>query len=110
MFRHLKQIIGQYWTKNRAPALNDIGKKYAPPLSDDERLWNKLIEAGGCEACAVLPKRFMEGPSGGINVNVFCAHCGQGYNLAPAAQWAQKIHVDRRYTVREIQSPPTRMD
>ena len=98
MFRHLREIIGQYWTRNRAPALNDVGKPYAPPLSDAERLWNRLVDAGGCVECRTLPKRFVEGPSGGMCVNVFCAQCGQGYNLTPVANWAEKIHVDKRYT------------
>jgi hypothetical protein len=103
--RLLRDIIGDYWSMNKAPGINDIGKKYAPPLRDEERLWNKLIEAGGCCDCHAKPKMFVEGPSGGMCQNVFCAQCGQGYNLTPLAHYAERIHKDLNYVARP--SPPT---
>jgi hypothetical protein len=97
MLRRLREIIGQYWEKVRPPGLNDLGHAEATPLSPDERLWNAMIDAGGCVECAAKPKFLVEGPSGGMSQNVFCAHCGQGYNLIPVGHWAQKIHVDKGY-------------
>jgi hypothetical protein len=64
---------------------------------DRERLWNQLLRAKGCVKCDTLPKYFAEGPSGGMCTNVFCTHCGQGYNLTPIAHWAELIHRDERY-------------
>jgi hypothetical protein len=28
---------------------------------------------------------------------VFCADCGQGYNITPMAGWAERIHRDEKY-------------
>jgi hypothetical protein len=81
----------------RFPGVNDQGKTEAGPPMDEERLWNQMLKAGGCVDCKTKPKSFIEGPSGGMSTNVFCPHCGQGYNLTPIAQWAQRIHKDERY-------------
>lgn len=97
MIRRLRELIGRYWRKTAAPGLAYIGFKEAPPLSDGERLWNQLIDAGGCIKCTKLPKGFFEGPSGGICTNVFCSQCGQGYNLTPMIHIAELIHKDERY-------------
>lgn len=97
MLRHLRNIIGQYWERNVAPRLNDVGLVGVDPLDDKHRIWNRLIEAGGCFHCGIEPKAFIEGPSGGMSTNVFCARCGQGYNLTPVAHWAEMIHRDERY-------------
>jgi hypothetical protein len=71
------------------------------PLTESESLWNQLVAAKGCIKCNKLPKGFIEGPSGGMSTNVFCSQCGQGYNLTPIAQWAELIHKDEKYVVRE---------
>jgi hypothetical protein len=42
----------------------------------------------------------MEGPKGGMSVNVFCGRCGQGYNITPVVEIAEIIHVDKRYVIR----------
>lgn len=99
MIRRLRELIGRFWSSNVAPRLNDLGLKGAEPLSPAEKLWNDLLRAGGCVKCTKLPKGFYEGPSGGMCTNVFCAHCGQGYNLTPVAQWAELIHVDKKYAI-----------
>lgn len=97
MLRHLREIIGQYWERVRFPGINDMGKREAFPPKDEERLWNQMIDAGGCVDCNAKPKFLAEGPSGGVSTNVFCAHCGQGYNLTPIAHWAERIHRDESY-------------
>jgi hypothetical protein len=97
MMRRLHDLISRYWGRNVAPKLNDMGLLGAEPLSDRERLWNQLLRAKGCVKCDTLPKYFAEGPSGGMCTNVFCTHCGQGYNLTPIAHWAELIHRDERY-------------
>jgi hypothetical protein len=73
------------------------------PLSESEELWNRMVQAGGCTECKKRPKGFCEGPRGGMNVNVFCSQCGQGFNILPEAQWAQLIHKDEKYIVKDEQ-------
>jgi hypothetical protein len=68
-----------------------------PVMTEEQILWDKIVAAGGCVECKTYPKKFYEGPSGGICTNIFCAHCGQGYNVAPTVQWAERIHKDVRY-------------
>lgn len=65
--------------------------------SEEEMLWQQLVANGGCVDCTAKPKLLCEGPAGGMCVNVFCGHCGQGYNLTPVAHFAQRIHKDLRY-------------
>ncbi len=97
MLRRLRELVGRYWERNKPPYLNAIGTKEATPLSDGERLWNELMRAGGCIKCDRHPKVFREGPSGGLSTNVFCGHCGQGYNLTPMVHTAELIRKDERY-------------
>jgi hypothetical protein len=97
MIRAFRELIRTYWEKNVAPRLNDLGKNGVEPLSDRHRLWNQLVDAGGCVDCDKQPKGFYEGPSGGMSQNVFCSQCGQGYNLTPVAHWAERIHKDEAY-------------
>jgi hypothetical protein len=40
---------------------------------------------------------WMRGPEGGACVNVFCGHCGQGFNITPIIGIAERIHKDTRY-------------
>lgn len=94
--RRLVDIIGGLISKTNHALVGDT-----TPLSPAETLWNDMIKAGGCVKCTTKPKGFMEGPSGGMCTNVFCEHCGQGYNLTPVAQWAELIHVDKRYIAKE---------
>jgi hypothetical protein len=55
-------------------------------------LWGQLME-NGCIECHQSPPTFIEeGPIGGIFINIFCSHCGQGYNISPLADYAEKIH------------------
>lgn len=88
--------------------LKKLFKKVKPvseePVSEERSLWDEMID--GCPECGCSPIRLMEGPSGGACTNVFCADCGQGYNIAPSIQWAEKIHKDLRYI--EIPSSRTK--
>jgi hypothetical protein len=97
MLRRLREIIGHYWEKTRPPSLNDLGFRESTPITEQERLWNRLIDAGGCIKCNKRPKGFYEGPSGGLSTNVFCSQCGQGYNLTPMVHFAEMIHKDEKY-------------
>lgn len=64
---------------------------------DTVDLWDKMVQKGGCVECDIAPACFYEGPAGGINLNIFCGNCGQGYNIAPILGWAEKIHKDEKY-------------
>jgi hypothetical protein len=100
MRRRLREIIGRCAKRVRPPALNDLGFKEAKPMTDGERLWNQMLDAGGCVKCNKTPKGFFEGPSGGMSQNVFCSQCGQGYNLIPIMPFAEFIHKDESYVQR----------
>jgi hypothetical protein len=99
--RRLREMIGRYWETVSPPYLNSLGTEEAKPLDEEERLWNAMLKAGGCTSCTVKPKGFIEGPSAGLCQNVFCPHCGQGYNLTPLVHRAELIHRDARYIVVE---------
>lgn len=75
------------------PRLTD-GSKYV-----DETPGGKLYEqmTDACPACQGHPSVWIEGPAGGACVNVFCAYCGQGYNITPMVETAEQIHKDKRY-------------
>ena len=70
----------------------------APP--EPKSLWDELKAAGGCLACDGKPKSFLEGPSGGMSTNVFCPHCGEGYNLTPIIPLAERIGKNKSYILR----------
>jgi hypothetical protein len=53
-----------------------------------------------CPLCHCSPPVYAQGPSGGKIVNIFCTKCGQGYNVAKGMEWAQKIHLDKRYIIK----------
>lgn len=79
------------------------GAVYIPEretLSPREQLWKDMIQVG-CVECRRKPIKFFEGPTGGMCVNIFCGHCGQGYNITPVAGWAEKIHKDEKYIERD---------
>jgi hypothetical protein len=93
----LHGILGKALRLVHFPGINDQGFDEATPPSPSELLWNQMIEAGGCVDCRTMPKGLNEGPSGGMCTNVFCCHCGQGYNITPIAGWAERIHKDMKY-------------
>jgi hypothetical protein len=64
-----------------------------------EETWNKMLK--GCVKCKMHPISLVEGPTGGLCINVFCSNCGQGYNIAPMMEMAQLIHCDEKYIMHE---------
>lgn len=40
---------------------------------------------------------WMQGPQGGMSINIFCGHCGQGYNVSPPLEHVEKISKNIRY-------------
>lgn len=64
------------------------------PTELSEDLWDILRHK--CPACN-HKSHWYGGPQGGSCVNIFCGHCGQGYNVAPDIGVAQMIHRDVRY-------------
>jgi hypothetical protein len=97
MIRYVRKLAGLLgrWRRSRNWSSEES------QLSENEVLWNALVDNDGCLVCTKTPKGFVEGPSGGMSTNVFCSHCGQGYNITPVAHWAELIHVDKRYTEKE---------
>lgn len=75
------------------------GKFWAPPHekaipSDD---YARLAVEQTCPACLDHPVKLYEGPSGGMSTNVFCSNCGQGYNLTPMINSADRIGINMDY-------------
>jgi hypothetical protein len=66
----------------------------------NEKLYRQLAKA--CPECQRTPTYYHEGPAGGANVNIFCAYCGQGYNISPMIKWAEKIRKDKTYINPEL--------
>jgi hypothetical protein len=50
-----------------------------------------------CPSCGLNPPEYMKGPSGGMSTNIFCGKCGEGYNITPIIQSAEKIGKQVRY-------------
>lgn len=100
----LRGILGKAMALVRFPGVNDLGHEESTAPNAAELLWNQMVKAGGCVDCQTTPKGLNEGPSGGMSTNVFCCHCGQGYNITPVASWAERIHKDMKYVdgVRQI--------
>lgn len=48
------------------------------------------IASNTCPNCG-SHKGFTEGPSGGMSTNIFCADCGQGFNITPMIGIAERI-------------------
>lgn len=95
---YVRRLIDLLGRRNLQPNPEPRDPEPVHPL---EACWNKLIKARGCYHCDKEPKGFIEGPSGGMSTNVFCSQCGQGYNLTPIAHWAEEIHKDEKYIVKE---------
>lgn len=64
----------------------------ATPVTETERgkLWLK-IATNYCPDCG--HQGFIEGPSGGLSTNIFCANkeCGHGFNVTPVIGIAERI-------------------
>lgn len=90
-------VIDQIMTR-QARRIRITKTKQSSAEAESERLYNHLWSR--CEDCGGKANWF-EGPSGGLSTNIFCGHCGQGYNVTPIAQRAEKIHKDTHYIVGE---------
>jgi hypothetical protein len=79
------------------------------PQPPNERLYNEMEK--WCPACHHCPMHLYEMPHELwiarktkapaemplVNVNIFCADCGQGYNMIPAIRSATRIHKDESF-------------
>ena len=85
-----------YWSNPSASLLKWVtgGRDPVQELSASESLYRRMADS--CPDCGRGPE-YMTGPQGGCCVNVFCTWCGQGYNLTPIAEIAEKIHRDQKY-------------
>jgi hypothetical protein len=85
-----------------------LKKLFRPPLPKGEQyvedtpqgklyasLWKR------CPDCGVKPPIWVEGPGGGACTNIYCGKCGEGYNVAPIVQFAEKIGQSDRYILPE---------
>jgi hypothetical protein len=79
------------------PRLPD-GERYVDETPDGELY---LSMKRRCPSCDLKPPVWLEGPSGGACINVFCARCGQGYNITPLVQVAEKIYQDDNFILPE---------
>jgi len=88
--------LGAIWVTSlyRLRRLRPWSAEYpAPELSEDpspglsegdlekQRIWRHVAKHQTCPDCLI--GGFLEGPSGGMCVNVKCDHCGSEFNLTP---------------------------
>lgn len=65
-----------YISYPRRPVGSSLGPR--PSMPDDGDV--KAISAGRCPCCGST--ELLEGPAGGINVNIACGNCLQEFNIA----------------------------
>lgn len=63
--------------------------------TDGGKLFRDIMERG-CLECGTRDD-YVEGPSGGLSTNIFCARCGAGYNITPLVGIAERIGSNPRY-------------
>lgn len=90
--------------------LGFLRKLFRPDLSNDEqyvedtdkgKLFNEM--RGQCPDCKLKPPVWLEGPSGGMCINIFCGRCGSGFNITPVVQIAERIGTNPRYILPEYE-------
>jgi tRNA(Ile2) C34 agmatinyltransferase TiaS len=57
--------------------------------TDSCKLYNLLESTGSCPDCG--GEDFLEGPSGGMSVNISCEKCGTRFNLTPLLRRVDRI-------------------
>jgi hypothetical protein len=82
-----------WFKKKLRPSLPD-GQQYVDE-TDGGKLYLAMMKR--CPECKRGPVKYFEGPHGGACVNIFCGYCGQGYNITPMVEVAEKIHRDEKY-------------
>lgn len=70
-------------------------RRPAPPASIPQPLSYRAL----MKRCAECNGKafWMQGPTGGMSINIFCGHCGQGYNVSPPLEHVEKISKNIRY-------------
>lgn len=70
-------------------------RRPAPPAPIPQSLSYRAL----MQRCAECNKKafWFQGPQGGMSLNIFCGHCGQGYNVSPPLEYVEKISKDAKY-------------
>ena len=63
----------------------DVDSKTIPPTRE-QRLFYGLHVMPCCYSTS-----FLEGPTGGLSINIYCAECNSAYNICPPMQFIEKI-------------------
>jgi len=77
--------------RRKPPETMELPKNVLVSTTAEGKLYQK-IAGGHCPECGST-KGFLEGPSGGLSTNIFCANeaCGAGFNITPVVGIAEKI-------------------
>lgn len=90
MFAMLRKLFGGTAPAEKYPpggGPDGDGSRYVEN-TDGGRLYIEMKK--WCPDCHHCPQ-YYQGPSGGISTNVFCGNCGQGYNITPMVETAERI-------------------
>lgn len=72
-------------------------RKVVDHRSSEQRRFDALFADRRCPMCNAYPVKLYEGPSGGASTNIFCAGCGQGYNVTTMVGIAELISINPAY-------------
>jgi hypothetical protein len=56
---------------------------------DEKRMVEELYKKGKMPCCGGT--QFVEGPSGGLSINIKCVDCGEWFNICPSMKLIEKI-------------------
>lgn len=84
------QNLGLKWKRPTQDLMHDIDDD-----SESGKLFHEMMKH--CPSCHKRPPVYFMGPRGGINQNVFCSSCGQGYNVCDMVEISEPIHKDEKY-------------
>jgi hypothetical protein len=66
-----------------------INKRKQNSRYDEERMKKEFYKKGKLPCCGNT--KFIEGPSGGLSLNIKCAACGEWFNICPEMEFIEKI-------------------
>lgn len=78
-------------------------EKPEPCEVEDGTLFHQAMKE--CPGCALRPPEYYEGPAGGMMTNIFCGRCGDGLNVSPQLEYAEKIGNNPRYIQPKYRRP-----
>jgi hypothetical protein len=82
------------WLKKLLRPAAPAGSRY---VDDTPEYKTYMQMSKACPSCGLKPPMWVRGPSGTGCTNVFCGRCGEGWNVTPMIEIADKIQQDDNY-------------